>query len=114
MNPWSWEELLADTAFKDAIRGTHVACRTSPWPRVWVSRRTLRPYLTLITIISDGRAVDTNASSRYSAKSKGWNVKKGDSTYHERKCLTTRNDGTILTTIAPSTSGIGSLEVLID
>ena len=40
-------------------------------------------------------------------------MKKGDGTYHERKCVTTRNDGTIQTVIAPSTSGIGSLEVRI-
>ena len=110
----SWEELLADTAFKDAIRGTHVLVAPHHGRESGYHGELFDHISPLITIISDGRALDTNASSRYSAKSKGWNVKKGDGTYHERKCLTTRNDGTILTTIAPSTSGIGSLEVLID
>ena len=109
----SWEELLAYKEFKDAIRGTHVLVAAHHGRESGYHGELFDHISPLITIVSDGRALDTNASSRYSAKSKGWKVKKGDGTYEERKCLTTRNDGFIITTIAPGTTNIGSLEIQI-
>ena len=53
----------------------------------------VNPY---ITIVSDASQVDTTASSRYSAYSKGYNTHNtltGES--KKRYCLTTRTDGDI-------------------
>ena len=74
-------------------------------------------YLTildpLLTIISDGRFVDTSATGRYSAQTEGWNVQKRSGGTEIRKCVTTRNDGAIDITIEPNPYGTGYLSVNI-
>ena len=48
-----------------------------------------------LTIISDGRFVETSATSKYSEKSGGWKVWKSNGEWIKRKVLSTRNDGHI-------------------
>ena len=62
----------------------------------------------VLTIISDGRTVDTSATGRYSTRTGGWNVLRRNGGYENRKCVTTRNDGTIEVIISPNQRGIGS------
>ena len=110
----SWEELLANGSFKESIRGTHVLVAPHHGRESGFHVELFDHISPLITIISDGRTVDTSATSRYSTKTKGWRVQKGSGTYEDRKCVTTRSDGHIEVKIAPSQSGIGTLDVTID
>ena len=70
----------------------------------------------MLTVISDGRVVDTSATSRYSAESKGWVVTRRNGPRTERKSVTTRNDGIIEVVVKPPTYAGQSpiLEVVID
>ena len=107
----SWEELLADVAFREAIGNTHVLVAPHHGRESGFHPGLLDHISPVLTIISDGRTVDTSATGRYSAKTQGWNVRRRDGTYENRKCVTTRNDGAIQAIISPNNSGIGSLEV---
>ena len=53
----SWEELLADTAFKDAIKGTHVLVAPHHGRESGYHGELFDHISPLITIISDGRAI---------------------------------------------------------
>jgi len=66
-----------------------------------------------LTIVSDERFGDTSATSKYSTKSRGWTVYKKDGSCLKRKCLTTRQDGTVLATFGNNGSG-SFLNVKID
>ena len=112
--PPSWEELLADGAFRESIRGTHVLVAPHHGRESGFHADLFEHISPLITVISDGRTVDTSATSRYSAETSGLRVLRRNGTYETRKCVTTRNDGNIEVVIAPSQSGIGSLQVTID
>ncbi|MCL1880813.1 MAG: MBL fold metallo-hydrolase [Oscillospiraceae bacterium] len=48
-----------------------------------------------ITIVSDGKKVDTSANDRYSAISRGWTVYNSSGGSKKRKCLSTNSDGAI-------------------
>lgn len=48
-----------------------------------------------ITIVLDGRFCETSANGRYSQKSRGWEVYKGNGSKEFRRCLTTNTDGEI-------------------
>ena len=112
----SWEELLGQQAFRRAIGNTHVLIAAHHGRESGFHSALFDCISPLITIISDGRVVDTSATDRYSAKTRGWNAtKRSTGTSAPRKCVTTRNDGTIEVAISPSsTGGIGSLDVWID
>ncbi len=111
--PPSWEELLEDAAFEKAIENTHVLVAPHHG-RVSGFHRPLFDHISpLLTIISDGRFVDTSATGRYSAQTKGWNVQKRSGGTENRKCVTTRNDGAIGITIEPNPYGTGYLSVSI-
>jgi hypothetical protein len=68
-----------------------------------------------LCVISDSRAQDTNASSRYSAHARGWTVhrKKGGKS-KERYCVTTRSDGYIDIKMGKSSDGKNFLSVEIE
>ena len=110
----SWEELLANGSFKESIRGTHILVAPHHGRESGFHTGLFDHISPLLTIISDGRTVDTSATSRYSTNTRGRRVRRRTGTYEDRKCVTTRNDGTIEVVIAPSQSGIGSLDITID
>jgi len=95
-NPCSWRELLDDTDFKKELRGVDIFLtphhgRESGWLEELFDY--MQPKL---TIVSDGKHHDTNATNRYSDVSSGWKVhSRSNGEQIERKCLTTRNDGII-------------------
>ena len=111
----SWEELLGKQAFRQAIANTHVLVAPHHGRESGFCAALFDYISPLITIISDGRVVDTSATARYSARTIGYKVKKlSTGTYEPRKCVTTRNDGTIFVTIQPNPrGGIGTLDVTI-
>ena len=110
----SWEELLADVAFKAAIRNTHILVAPHHGRESGFHPGLFDHVSPVLTIISDGRTVDTSATGRYSARTRGWNVLRRNGDYENRKCVTTRNDGMIEAIISPSQRGIGSLDVIVD
>ena len=111
----SWEELLNMPRFREAISGTNVLV-AAHHGRESGFYKDLFEYVTpLITIVSDGRAQDTNASSRYSVVSQGWNVKRRSTGNREKRyCLTTRTDGSIEVEVDRSSDGQTTLEVTVD
>ena len=108
----SWEELLEEPLFSSAIAGTHVLVASHHGRESGFYRPLFDHFQPLITLISDGRAVDTSATNRYSALTKGWKVSRRNDFQQQRKCVTTRNDGHIEVTITPG-DGSTTLDVLI-
>ncbi len=93
--PSSWKELLEGPNFRSAISGTDILVaphhgRDSGYCADLFDY--IRPKLTLI---SDGRFLDTSATDRYAAVTSGWTVHRRNAPDIQRKCLTTRNDGAI-------------------
>ena len=109
----SWEELLNRENFVAAIAGTHVLVASHHGRESGFYSPLFDHFRPNITLISDGRTVDTSATSRYANVTKGWSVRRRNGTNQDRKCVTTRNDRTIEVTIT-SGNPIGSMEVLVD
>jgi beta-lactamase superfamily II metal-dependent hydrolase len=91
----SYDELMLQDSFKTAIKDADILLaphhgRESGYDNDFVSL--VNPRL---TIVSDGRFCDTSANGRYSQKSRGWLVHKGNGTSTQRKCLTTNSDGEV-------------------
>lgn len=92
----SFENLMAQSDFRDAVKDAWVLVaphhgRESGYYEDFVNL--VNPY---ITVISDTNKGETSAVSKYSSKSKGWNVYNAlNGNSEQRKCLTTRNDGNI-------------------
>ena len=109
----SWEELLGQQRFVNAIADTNVLVASHHGRESGFYRPLFDHFQPLITLISDGRTVDTSATNRYSALTKGWKVSRRNNFPQQRKCVTTRNDGHIEVTITPGNRG-PTLDVLID
>ena len=114
--PPSWSELLADRSFASSIEGTHVLVAPHHGRASGFHAPLFEKITPLLTIISDGRFVDTSATGRYSAKTKGWRVSRRNRPQVERKCVTTRNDGAIDVVVTPPayTGGNATLGVTIN
>ena len=111
--PPSWEELLNRRDFATAISGTHVLVAPHHGRESGFHSPLFDHFRPSITLISDGRTVDTSATARYTNVTKGWPVCRRNGTLQDRKCVTTRNDGIIEVKITAG-SPIGWLDVLID
>ena len=113
--PPSWCELLRDRQFVQAIEGTHVLVAPHHGRRSGYHGPLFEHISPLLTIISDGRYVDTSATGRYSAVTKGWDVNKRRGGWETRYCVTTRNDGVIDIEVTPGTYNTKpTLSVTID
>ena len=112
--PPSWEELLNQPDFVTAIAGTHVLVASHHGRASGFHSPLFDHFHPLITLISDGRVVDTSATARYTNVTQGWPVSKRNGTRHDRKCVTTRNDGAIEVVVDVSSAGQGTLGVTID
>ena len=110
----SWEELLGTPGFREAISGTHVLVAAHHGRESGFHKDLFNYISPLITIVSDGRAQDTNASSRYSAVSKGRTVNKRSGGSEKRYCLTTRTDGTVEVKVNQGQNGQALLDVFIN
>ena len=114
--PPSWIELLKDGKFVEAIRDTHVLVAPHHGRESGFHGPLFKLIRPLVTIISDGRFVDTSATNLYSERTEGWQVNRRNGRSAFRKCVTTRKDGVIDVTVTPSsyTGGRPSLDVAID
>jgi len=91
----SFEILMQNATFKSAVENSHILLaphhgRQSGYNNDFVNL--VNPYL---SIVSDGRLVDSSANHRYSQKTKGWEVFKKNGNSETRKCLSTNSDGEI-------------------
>lgn len=98
----SFTELMQRQSFKTAVQNSHILLaphhgRASGYNNDFVTL--VNP---LLTVVSDGKLVDTSANNRYSQKSQGWTVHKGNGTSETRKCLTTNSDGEVFVSFGPS------------
>lgn len=111
---FSWDELLCDRKFVEAIRGTHILVAPHHG-RLSGFHGPLFEYIEpKLTIISDGRVVDTSATSRYSAVTEGWPVQRRSGGQEKRYCVTTRKDGAIDTEITAGSNGRTTLKVSVN
>lgn len=110
----SWEELLGRPDFVEAIKNTHVLVAAHHGRESGFYSKLFEHFRPRLTVVSDGRAPDTNATNRYSAVSEGWLVHKKNGRSETRYCITTRNDGTIDVTVGSNANGRAYLDVRID
>ena len=111
----SWKELLSLPSFQFLVGGTHVFVASHHGRESGFYSKLFEYFKPCLTVVSDGRAPDTGATSRYSSVSRGWNVSKRGGGSETRFCITTRKDGRIAIRVAPTTHGsIGSLDVEVD
>lgn len=115
--PPSWRSLLKNPEFVAATKGADVFLashhgRASGYLSDLFAKDKLTPRLCLI---SDGRVQETDATSRYSAHARGWEVgsRSGDDRV-ERNCLTTRSDGAVHIKIGKNPNGKVYLSVTKD
>ena len=110
----SWEELLGQPSFRTAIANTHVLVAAHHGRESGFYRPLFDHIRPLITLISDGRTVGTSVTSWYDAVTKGYQVRRRrDGTRRVRKCVTTRNDGSIVVELDSNSSGQGTLDVSV-
>lgn len=102
----SWDELLRDREFVEAIRGTDVLLAPHHGRDSGFCKELFAYIKPRLTIISDGRFCDTSATDRYCAVTRGCKVHSRSRGIEDRKCVTTRRDGYIHVRVAA-----GHLEV---
>ena len=91
----SWDELLGRSDFRTAISGVDVLVAPHHGREFGFHADLFKLIKPSITVISDGRFVDTSATGRYDEVTKGWTVHTRKGTKQDRKCVTTRKDGHI-------------------
>jgi len=99
----SFEELMQRPAFKTTIENSHILLAPHHGRQSGYNNDFMSLVDPFISIISDGAKVDTSANDRYSKKSQGWTVFKGNGTSEPRKCLTTNSDGEVFVSFGFST-----------
>lgn len=95
----SWKELLESSNFTNAIKGTNVFVASHHGRESGYCSELFNYFTPELVIVSDGPCGKTSSTDCYTKIARGWKVYKrseGGSSPHERKCLTTRNDGTIV------------------
>lgn len=112
--PASWDELLANKDFVNAIKGTDVLLAPHHGRDSGFSEALFKYISPSLVIISDGRFCDTSATDRYSKKTRGWTVHKRKGGAEERKCVTTRNDGVIVAKFGTNSEGKAYIEITVD
>lgn len=94
--PASWNELLEDSNFVDAIKNADILLASHHGRESGFCQAIFDHFKPRITIISDGRSSETSATDKYRNVSRGWTVHhRSGKKSEERYCLSTRNDGTI-------------------
>lgn len=110
----SWDELLQLPDFRTSISNVDILIAPHHGRDSGFHRELFNHFNPLLTIISDGRYVDTSATDRYGQVTKGWTVHSRSGPDQKRKCVTTRNDGTIDVAIGRNLDGRPFVSVTID
>ena len=110
--PRSWQSLLLDSRFRSAIVGTRVLLAPHHGRMSGYSVDLMSALGQLdACLVSDGRAVLTNAVSAYDQWCRGVTAVVRGNTQYARKCLTTRNDGHIRLFSQPGVSPWGEYSI---
>lgn len=92
----SWGALLKNDEFVDAVTGADIFMASHHGRESGFSSELLKIVKPRLCVISDGRALDTDASQRYYHYSSGWDVhSRSGAASEKRYCVTTRSDGSI-------------------
>lgn len=110
----SFDELLEDSSFISLVKDADVLLAPHHGRAAGYHEDFLNLVNPRLTVVSDGRFCDTSATSRYSKKSRGWEVNKRSGGKEKRYCLTTRNDGVISVNFGYSINNSRFLSVTID
>jgi competence protein ComEC len=107
----SFNVLMADPYFLNKISDADILLaphhgRESGYYTDFVKK--VKPKL---TIVSDGKKVDTSANSRYSQMSSGWEIHKRSGGSEKRYCLSTNSDGCIVVKFGIDYNGVRFLSV---
>lgn len=111
--PPSWDELLAQPSFVQAITGTHVIVAPHHGRDSGFHAPLFEKIQPRLVIISDGQSRDTSGTGRYDKQATGLTVSKRAGGTETRKVVTTRNDGCIVLRVTPGTQGT-LLEVTVN
>ena len=93
--PPSWEELLENKEFIEAIKWTDILVAPHHGRESGYYKELFNYIQPNLIIISDSPGTDTSANSRYSNHANGWKVFNKDGSSETRKILSTRCDGMI-------------------
>ena len=111
----SWDELLKNPNFVSTIRGTHILIAAHHGREAGFHSPLFNHFHPYITLISDGSFVSTSATSQYDNVTQGWNVfSRKNGTSRQRKCVTTRNDGTIEIDVGLNSTSQATFTITID
>ena len=110
----SWDELLRDTRFRQAIRDVDVFVAPHHGREAGFHSALFKFFNPRLTIVSDGPATDTSAVGRYSRVTRGWDVKRRNGRTVNRKCVTTRSDGIVRTELGYRRDARPYIAVTID
>jgi len=116
IEPAAWRSLLEKQDFLSAITGVDILIASHHGRESGVYSDIFQYFTPKLTVISDGRFVDTSATSRYSEKSSGWTIHHRDKSKasEKRNCVTTRNDGHIDIEIGKNDNGKTYISVTVD
>ena len=110
----SWDELLGRPDFRASISDVDILIAPHHGRDSGFHKELVEYFNPLLTIISDGRVVDTSATDRYGQVTQGWTVHRRNGPDRKRKCVTTRNDGTVDVAIGRNPNGKPFVSVTID
>lgn len=116
IEPAAWRLLLQRQDFISTIAGVDILIASHHGRNSGYCADIFQHFTPKLTVISDGRFVDTSATSRYSAVSSGWTIHHRDKSKvsEKRNCVTTRNDGHIDIEIGKNGNGNTYISVTTD
>lgn len=116
IEPAAWRSLLEKQEFISAITGVDILIASHHGRESGFCSDIFQYFTPKLTVISDGRFVDTSATSRYSEKASGWTIHHRDNSKpnEKRKCITTRNDGHIDIEIGKNSNGKTYISITVD
>ena len=91
----SWQELLGQSNFKQAIEGTDIFIAPHHGMESGYCKELFDYIRPKLVIVSNGRFTNGSCMERYSKVASGWNIHRRSGGIVERKCLTTENDGNV-------------------
>lgn len=113
--PESWQELLRNNEFREAIVGTDILLAPHHGRDSGFYNDLFSYFTPELVVISDGRFCDNSATDRYGRIAAGWTVHRRNGPDVTRKCVTTRADGDVIIKIGiDSSDGRPFLSVTVD
>ena len=109
-----WKQLLDNEKFIELLKKTDIIVASHHGRDSGYCKEIFNYFSPYLTIISDGRFTETSATSKYSEKSRGWEVWKSNGKKITRNVLSTRNDGAIKINVGRNSDENTYMKVSID